>query len=366
MRISILIPTFQPNDAVGNDALGMLHMLREAGYETSIYAQFVHAAHEKITRVLSSENDIPQGALGDILIYHHAIDWDMGERILARTRGKIVIKYHNVTPPDFYSRYSDHYYWACVRGVEATRRLALIPNTWIWGDSRYNANEFVALGAPEERCNVVAPIHRIEQLASEPFDAVVAGRYRGGAANIMFVGGIRPNKGHLKALEVFRAYKDLSDTPARLLFVGNYDPNLKSYKDELSGVVAEYGFEDDEVVFATSVSPAQLRSFYMTATVFLCVSEHEGFCVPLVEAMAFRAPIAAWATTAVGETAGGCGWIVDRYDPEALAQGVAEIIDNPAAARDYATRGRDRYENVFHTDAIRRSLIDLVEEVARA
>ena len=103
----------------------------------------------------------------------------------------------------------------------------------------------------------------------------------------------------------------------------------------------------------------------MTASVFLCVSDHEGFCVPLVEAMAFRVPIVAWGTTAVGETAGGCGWIIDRYDPEELAKGVAEVIDNPATAREFAARGRCRYETVFQKPAIHRKLLSLVEEVRR-
>ena len=209
-------------------------------------------------------------------------------------------------------------------------------------------------------------MHRIEELGREPFDAVVAGAYRGSVANILFVGGIRPNKGHAKALEVLAAYKQLTDTPARLLFVGNFDPNLKFYLDELRQYVAQLEMQEGEdVVFATSVTPSQLRAYYMTASVFLCVSEHEGFCVPLVEAMSFRVPIVAWATTAVGETAGGCGWIVDEYDPAALAKGMVEIVDNGVTARELAARGRFHYETVFHIDAIRRKLLSLVEEVAR-
>ena len=364
-KIAILIPTFQPNDAVGNDVLGMYTTLNGAGYDAAIYAQFVHPAHEKITRVLTTENDFA-AASADLVIYHHAIDWELGERILARTKTKTVIKYHNVTPPEFYSRYAEHYYWACVKGIEATRRLAAIPGISVWGDSGYNAQEFAGLGVAADRCGVVAPMHRIEELAAEPFDAVVLGKFRDARANILFVGGIRPNKGHLKALDVYRAYKEITDTPARLLFVGNYDANLRSYMEELRERIAEAHFGDEEVAFATSVSPSQLRAYYMTATAFLCVSEHEGFCVPLVEAMAFRVPIAAWATTAVGETAGDCGWITNRFDPEALAQGLAEIIDNPAAARRYASRGRQRYETVFHTDAISDRLLSMVGEAVRA
>jgi glycosyltransferase involved in cell wall biosynthesis len=351
---------------VGNDALGMYHTFRNAGYDTTVMAQFVHPAHEKITKVLGTDPDGPWEDRDAVLIYHHAIDWDLGERVLAKSKNKIVIKYHNVTPAQFYSNYAEHYYWACIKGVQATERLSKIPGTQIWGDSWFNAHEFVTLGVPEERCRVVPPMHHIGDLERGPFDAVVTGVYRGKAANILFVGGIRPNKGHAKALEVLTSVKQQTDTPVRLLFVGNYDPNLQLYLEELRAYVAQLELtEGEDVVFATSVSPSQLRSYYMAASAFLCVSEHEGFCVPLVEAMAFRVPIAAWATTAVGETAGGCGWIVDQYDPEALAKGIVEIIDNPATARELSARGRCRYETTFQTDAIERKLLSLVGEVSQ-
>jgi glycosyltransferase involved in cell wall biosynthesis len=344
----------------------MYQTLHEAGYDTTVLAQFVHPAHESFTKILRSDGGGPWDETDAILIYHHAIDWDLGERILAKSKSKIAIKYHNVTPAHFYSKYAEHYYWACIKGAQASERLARIPGTWIWGDSWYNAKEFVKLGVEEERCRVIPPLHRIEDLAREPFDAVVTGAYRGDVSNILFVGGIRPNKGHAKALEVLTSLKQITDTPVRLLFVGNFDPNLKSYLDELRAYVAQLDLvEGEDIVFATSVSPSQLRAYYMTASAFLCVSEHEGFCVPLVEAMSFRVPIVAWATTAVGETAGDCGWIVEKYDPEELAKGLAEIIDNPSAARQFAARGRCRYETVFHTNALRRKLLALVDEVAR-
>lgn len=364
-KVHILIPTFQPNDAVGNDVLGMYEVLRAAGFDANVFAQFIHPAHQSFARVLVNETGSEWSDPNAILIYHHAIDWDLGEKILARSKNKIVIKYHNVTPPHFYSNYAEHYYWACVRGIEATERLAKIPNTQIWGDSWFNAQEFIKLGVPPERCDVAAPLHRIEDLAREPFDSVVIGKYRGETPNILFVGGIRPNKGHTKALEIFAAYKAMGGLAARLLFVGNYDPNLKLYMDELQEYIVQLNLvPEEDVIFGTSVTPSQLRSYYMAASAFLCVSEHEGFCVPLVEAMSFRAPISAWSTTAVGETAGGCGFLVDGFDSERLAEGLAEIVENPPLAREYAWRGRERYEHVFHADALKQKLVQMVQKVA--
>jgi L-malate glycosyltransferase len=363
-RINLLIPTFQPNDAVGNDVAGMYRMLQSAGYDVRVFAEHIHADYASITAKARLAD--PAWADPDALtIYHHAILWELGEQVLARIRHRIVIKYHNITPPEFFQNVGEHYYWACVKGKESNARLAAIPGVAVWGDSQYNAEELIELGVPRERTRVIAPVHRIEELAREPFDNVVLGAYRDEAANILFVGGMRPNKGHAKALEIAAALRDCTARPFRFLFVGSFDPYLSKYTEDLEQYVKHLDLSG-EVVFARSVSPSQLRAYYLGATVFLCVSEHEGFCVPLVEAMAFRVPIVAWATTAVGETAGGCGLIYREFDAEQMAEGIAELVDNESFASDLAERGRARYEDTFHIDAIRTRLIGLVEEAFAA
>jgi L-malate glycosyltransferase len=358
-RVNILVPTFQPHDAVGNDAEGMYRLLQTAGYDARLFAQHIHAAYASIT----AKADPTDNAWDDpnaLLIYHHAIDWELGEDILAKTKNTVAIKYHNVTPANFFANYSDFYYWACIRGRDATARLAKLPNTWVWGDSQYNADEFVALGHDPARSRVVPPIHRIEGLMREPFDNVVTGAFRD-SANILFVGGMRPNKGHAKALETVVALREFTSLPVRLFLVGNFDPNLTRYTEDLNEYLRHLDLSD-EVFFAHSVSPSQLRSYYMASNVFLCVSEHEGFCVPLVEAMAFRVPVIAWGTTAVGETAGGCGLIHEKFDPHEMASDIAEVLENFDLSRELSHRGRKRYEEVFQIAAIERRLLNLVEE----
>ncbi|MGA3097773.1 MAG: glycosyltransferase [Bryobacteraceae bacterium] len=365
LRIFLLVPTFQPHDAVGNDVLGMYRILREAGYDTAIYAEHVHADFAGITsKSRLGADDLwrdPQA----ILIYHHAIAWDLGEQILRRSKNKIVIKYHNITPPEFFEPYVPRYYEHCVKGMEATRRLAQLHVNFVWGASQYNNEDFIALGIPRERCRVAPPIHHIEELAAAPLDAVITGAYRDGVPNILFVGAFRPNKGHAKALEVFAAYRRLTACPARLFFVGSFDHLLAGYEEHVKQYARALEVHD-EVFLAHSVTLSQLRSYYAMASVFLCVSEHEGFCVPLVEAMHFRAPIVAWANAAVGETCGGCGTILDKFDEVALARAIEECLDNPARSRSMADRGRQRYETAFSPGAIRTRLLELVEEAHRS
>jgi glycosyltransferase involved in cell wall biosynthesis len=362
-RIFLLVPTFQPHDAVGNDVAGMYRILRAQGYDAHIVAEHIHPEYSSLATKASPDlHDFWQDPSA-VLIYHHAIEWKLGEQILNCSQNKIVIKYHNVTPPEYYAGYDESCYGACVRGVEATRRLAKGKVDFVWGDSAYNSREFIDLGVPPDRCRVVAPIHRIEDLGHAPLDAVITGTYRGDTPNILFVGAFRPNKGHFKALDVYATYLRRSGRNARMIFVGSFDPLLGQYVKEIE----EYSRSlevDKDLYFHRSVTLAQLRSYYTVASVFLCVSEHEGFCVPLAEAMYFRTPIVAWATSAVGETCGPCGVVREQYNADLLAEGIQECVENPLMARALALSGRLRYETEFHPDAIGAKFMTLVREVS--
>lgn len=362
-RVFLLVPNFQPHDAVGNDVLGMYNILRRAGCDVRVLAEHIHHEHASITARVSLD---ARGFWDDpaaILIYHHAIEWQLGEQILARSRNKIVIRYHNISPAGFYANYNAQYQKWCIEGRNATGRMAKGRIDFIWGDSAYNAREFIDLGVSSDRCRVIPPAHRIEDLGRVPLDAVITGAYRGPTPNVLFVGAFRPNKGHFKALDVFAAFRRVWGRPARLFFVGSFDSNLENYVREVEAYARHLELESS-VSFHRSATMSQLRSYYTSSSVFLCVSEHEGFCVPLAEAMYFRIPIVAWNTTAVGETCDNCGLVYDEFEPEALACGIEECIADPVRARTLAACGRRRYETAFHPDVIDARLLSLLDEVS--
>lgn len=361
--VHILLPTFEPRDAVGNDAFGMYRLLMHAGYPVKIFAESVHRDYSSFTQPAASPAN---GLFRDrdaVMIYHHATDWPLGEKILKETQNKRVIKYHNVTPPEFFSGYAENYYHSCQSGVAATERLARVDNTWIWGDSQFNAGEFIAQGVSPSRCRVVAPLHQVEQLLEAPLDPVTAGKYRDIPVRILFVGAFRPNKGHTRAVDVFAAYRRLTHKNARLLFVGSKVDALNGYVQEVHHHAELMGVYE-RVDFAHGVNAAQLRAYYSTSSVFLCVSEHEGFCVPLIESMAFRLPIVAQAKTAIGETGGECGIFFDFFEPAHYARAIDELVENPMLTQDLAERGRQRYETHFTNERIADKLLKLINEVA--
>ncbi len=361
-RVYLALPSFFPQDAVGNDVLGMWRTLEAAGYPTTIVARWKGEPYEKLTVPLNV-NDPAWRSRDDILIYHHAINWEQGEELLERTRTKTAIRYHNVTPPRYFAGYVDYYRECCERGVAITSQVAQRPDTYYWGTSQFNARELIALGAPEERCRVIPPCHRIEEeLAGVPFDSVIAGDTRARRVNVLFVGAVRPNKGHARAVEAFASYRRISDAPARLVFAGKLDPKLQRYVDDVQARAADLNVAGD-VRFACSLSPAQLRAYYQTSTVFLCTSEHEGFCVPLVEAMFFRLPIVAWDTAAIGETCGPAGLLFREFEPARLAEAIDECAENSAISLQLAECGRQRYETRFHPRAVEARLLELVREL---
>lgn len=351
-----------PNDAIGNDVFGMYEELSEAGYQAEIFTSDCHDSYKPIARPVESQPEEAWQSPDDVLIYHHAIGWPAGEEILRKTRNRVVIKYHNITPPRFFRPYAQNYVVACEGGIEATGRIARFRGATFWGDSEFNAGELIELGAPPQRCRSLAPWHRIEQLQQEPLDLETLKFYRDGSFNILFVGAIKPNKGHANALRAFAAYKAIYGGPARLILAGSFDPGLKEYYKAIQHLAQAAGVAAD-TVFVESVSGACLRTLYQLADLFLCVSEHEGFCVPLVEAMAFRAPILAWGATAVAETAGDAGIVWEEFDPLLFAESMDRIRNNPALAGALAARGRLRYEQCFHPSAIRGKMRQLMREV---
>jgi prepilin-type processing-associated H-X9-DG protein len=350
-----------PYDAVGNDVYGMCQLLRSGGYDARILAEEIHQDYEGIAETAHLKSAYWNSS-DDILIYHQSIGWPLGESLLSRTRNKIVLRYHNITPPRFYEHYARHYYDACVQGERSTRRIAHIRPATFWGASRFNAEGLISCGAPREQCRWVPPCHLIEESVNIPMDLPTVRAYHDGRMNILFVGGMKPNKGHLFALRAYAAYRNVYNQQARLIFAGSYDPGLQSYLEDVRRLSRQLGVESD-VVLAHSVSPSQLKAYYYAADVFLCTSEHEGFCVPLVEAMALRVPILAWGQTAVPETVGDAGIVHERFDPMVFADSLQQMHRNPKRRLEIVTAGRLRYEREFHPKAIQRKLISLLREV---
>jgi glycosyltransferase involved in cell wall biosynthesis len=160
-----------------------------------------------------------------------------------------------------------------------------------------------------------------------------------GGADLLFVGKVSPHKAPHDLVKMLAVLRQLYDPEARLHLVGS--PLGKTYEPALRAFISDLGL-DDAVFLAGSVTEAELEAYYGAVDVFVCASEHEGFCVPLTEAMGHGVPIVAYGVTAVPETVRGAGLLLSDKSPAIFAAAVSRVLNDAALARSLSDAGRLR------------------------
>jgi glycosyltransferase involved in cell wall biosynthesis len=359
MNVALLIPVLSDKDAVGTDVLAMRSLLEGQGHRVRIYCESSQSKTEK-TYPASDVLGFA-GRPGDLIIYHFSVGWPRAIQLLARARSRRVVKYHNITPPQFFAGIAADYEAACTQGRAEIEEIAALGCELYIGASAFNLRELVAAGVPPERGVVQPPFHRIEALRDTPADLALLDRLLDGRRNFLMVGRIAPNKGHVELVDAFASYTDAFADDGRLLIVGKIDKRLDAYLSAIRAKIDEHRL-GGRVVWLDSASEAELKSAYLASRVLLTLSRHEGFCVPLVEAMALDLPIVAHASTAVPETVGPAGLCWDSTDPLLYAASAARIFADEAVRARLQDTGRARYAAEFADTVLRRRFLD---ELAR-
>jgi glycosyltransferase involved in cell wall biosynthesis len=226
---------------------------------------------------------------------------------------RLVAIYHNITPAEFFLGFHPHLAGLCHHGRRELEAFA--PRTRLaLGDSEYNRRELETAGF--EHTGVLPIVLDLAKYDSPP-SPVVRRLYHDERTNILFVGRIIPNKRIEDLVRTFAAYQRWVEPRSRLLLVGD-TRGFERYFDRLQELVSE--LRVDEVVFTGQVDDDELYACYREADVFLCLSEHEGFCVPLQEAMHFGVPVVAYDAGAVRETLHGGGVLLEEKQPEEVAE----------------------------------------------
>ncbi len=352
----LVAATLDQNDAVSNDVFGMRDVLRQAGQEARLYAQ--HMATTLTGQVLPASQFGCDLSPDDVLIYHHSIHWEPGDSLYARANCRRVIKYHNITPPDFFAGYSPVLEEACSLGRQQTSRLVAEGANLYLGDSAFNLQDLLQAGADPSRAHVLHPFHQTEMLEKSPADLVLLAKLLDGAVNVLFVGRFVPNKGHPHLLRTFARFRQEVHPNARLVLVGKPHPLLAGYSAAMEATIKELRLER-AVALIPGASLDQLRAIYLSAHLFLCMSEHEGFCVPLVEAMRHKIPIVALARTAVVETLGPGTLTSDSPDPALLAEMMAQCLEQHFV-RQLTDQAYERYQRMFAPAVLSRRFLHLM------
>ncbi len=357
-RVALATQCQMEADAVSHDVLGMYRALEARGHDVCIFA---HDWQGNVPRVYRFSR-IHRWLKGpeSLLLYHHAAGWDGGLEAVQRARGKRVVKYHNVTPPEFFDGVHQDFAFACRLGRTQLAALARAGCDRYLSDSAHNMRELLDLGASPSTSAVVPPFHLIARLQRSEADRAVLDAYRDGRTNLLMVGRVAPNKGHRALLEAFAVYQRDYNRHSRLLIVGREDERLGIYTRALRLRVRELGLEG-AVVFTGPLSDRALKSCYLAADVFVIASEHEGFCVPLVEAMALKVPIVALGSTAIPGTVGEAGLVWDEADPYLFAESVHQIVTREEARRALGALGERRYREQFAIEKVRERFLRALE-----
>jgi glycosyltransferase involved in cell wall biosynthesis len=187
-----------------------------------------------------------------------------------------------------------------------------------------------------------------------------AGRGRGGVgARWLFVGRVAPNKAQHDVVKAFAWYRRVFDAEASLTLVGGVSAG--SYWSALERFVDGLGLSG-VVRLAGSVSDVELEGLYRSADVFVCLSEHEGFCVPLLEAMAHGVPVVALGAAAVPETLGDAGLVLGSKRPGLVAEAVGRVMRDAGLRARLVGAGRRRLEH-FSLARTRRTLLDALQPI---
>jgi glycosyltransferase involved in cell wall biosynthesis len=344
-RIAIASPTILPTDAIGRDVLHMGRILREQGHEVEWFCTTWGKPQPRNNRGVHIRTFLA-GDPSALLILHHAIGWPHAVPLIAAAKCHRVVKYHNVTPACFYEGLDAEYAELCRQGPEQLRAILAHQCDLYLADSPFNLKDLTDRGADPHRCAVLPPFNDLENLLDLRADPEILRDYGDGSTNLLFVGRRAPNKGHRLLLDAFALYYHHYNANSRLVLIGRGEPRQEQYTQSLREQIRRLGLQG-RVVFVDSVSDTELKAFYQCASVFVLASEHEGFCLPLVEAMALRVPIVAYATTAVPHTVGDAALIWNEPDPYLLAQSIAAVVNDASVRRRLIERGWRRYLEYF-------------------
>ena len=353
MRVTQLLPSVHSGDAVGDSAYEIHRALQAKGIESHILGVHIdaHLNDRAVDFSRFAEFDTPD----TIHIYHFAVPSPITYAFKA-AKGRKVIIYHNITPPHFFERFSEELVTITATGRHEIKLLADATDLGL-ADSEFNRLELVEYGYKKTG---VLPILLDFSKYETPPDQAVLDRFDDDRVNILFVGRVTPNKKQEDLIKAFYCYKRFVNPEARLLLVGKYRDD-EAYVKLLRELLAELPVED--VYLIGHVTQAELNAFYKLADLLLCLSEHEGFCVPAVESMYFRLPILAYNCTALPYTLGNSGILINAKRYAEIAEMMQMIVEHSALREAILARQSARLA-AFQPEAVLKMLFDYLDAVS--
>lgn len=336
MKIYQLVFSLSYGDAIGNDVLSMDEIIKKRGFDTNIMACIIdkRIKNRAIYYDKSSIND------DDIVIFHKASGDIISEDFKDMKCKKIMI-YHNITPQEHFRYYSKIKASRLQKGIEQVKNMNKFID-YCGAVSEFNALDLISYGYDKDKISIVPILLKYEdyrkEYCKETYEKYSSSKE---GADILFLGRITPNKSQEDVIKVFYYYKNFIDKKARLFLVGSYS-GCEQYYAKLKGFVKDLKLQD--VYFTGHISFEKMLSYYRLADVFLCMSKHEGFCVPLIESMYFDIPIVACDSSAITETLGGSGVLLENRDYTLYSDKIARLMQDQEYRESILKKQRERLE----------------------
>ncbi len=347
--IEQFLPAFHDGDAVGNSTLSFHRFLLARGIESRIIAMTVDDSLQELAIDFKTHRPHPDS----VKILHFAIPSPLTDYFIDLPGIKGMI-YHNVTPPDFFIEYSED----LTRFTDMGRRhLVRLVKTFDFciADSQYNADELTGFGF--DRVSVFPIMVDLEAYRGRESESYRR-QFQDERKNMLFVGRITPNKGIEELIKMLFFYKKYLSPNIRLIVAGN-TRTLPRYFFALRDLAARFLLTGDDLVFTGHIPFEELLSVYRASDLFVSLSQHEGFCLPLIESMAMDLPVLARSVGAVPETLGGAGLLIEKERVDQIAAMAEQIIGSNTLSAELRTRGRERLE-LYRRESDPAKLLDLI------
>ncbi len=347
MRIDQVLPSLASRDAIGSHSIALSEALRAVGIDSAI---FYGNCTPDLARLGRPVTELGRPLRDRWLLYHASIGSQVYDTLSTRTEPKL-INYHNITPAGLIGEWAPQVSYEASMGRAQLDRLAPVSRFAV-ADSAFNEAELLEAGY---QGTAVVPLLIDMTSTGQPADPAVQRRLAeakaGGGGDLLYVGKIAPWKAPHDLVKALAVYRRLYDPKARLHLVGSpigerYEPALRAFVDHL-GLT-------DAVELAGSIDPAGLEAYFAAADVYVSTSDHEGFCVPVVEAMGHGVPVVAYGAAAVPETVGDAGVLLDTKEPLRFAAAVARVAGDPGLRRHLAAAGRARAGRFDRASSTRR------------
>ncbi len=314
-----IVAGFRSGDAICEEALLLRGLFISHGFASEIFCDASGIHPDSAADVADLDTLASRLCSDDIVILHLSIGC-RANLVFPSLLCRRCILYHNVTPARYFERLNPRLAKHLEEGREQVAALRDVAEINL-AVSSYNADELRAMGYRD--ISVLPLIVNTDFHRGGVDERLKATLTNDGYLNILFVGRVVPNKRHDRLLQVFHYFQHVVEPHSRLIIAGS-SLGCEAYKILLLGTVDSLGLK--HVKFTEFLSDAELNACYASASAFLCMSDHEGFCAPLLEAMSWNIPVFAHAAAAVPETLAGAGVLFDNADPATIAETIGHIL----------------------------------------